>query len=83
MINDACIILNKPWIFGAIHKFMGQASVFNYKNGLTYRCLFHEQPEQHEVPDCSTIGVLGVIPGIIGNIQANEVLKIILGKNEI
>jgi len=79
LVNDACIITNKPLVFGAIYKFEGQVSVFNYKNGPTYRCLFPTPPEEGTVPNCSEIGVLGVLPGIIGTMQANEVLKIILG----
>lgn len=79
LVNDACIITNTPLVFGAIYKFEGQVSVFNYKNGPSYRCLFPKQPEKGSVPNCSEIGVLGVLPGIIGTMQANEVLKIILG----
>ena len=78
LVNDACIITNKPLVFGAIYKFEGQVSVFNYKNGPSYRCLFPYSPEKGSVPNCSEIGVLGVLPGIIGAMQANEVLKIIL-----
>jgi len=78
LVNDACIIANKPLVFGAIYKFEGQVSVFNYKNGPSYRCLFPNPPEKDSVPNCSEIGVLGVLPGIIGAMQANEVLKIIL-----
>ncbi len=78
LVNDACLITNKPLVFGAIYKFEGQVSVFNYKNGPSYRCLFPEAPKQGSVPNCSEIGVLGVLPGIIGTMQANEVLKIIL-----
>lgn len=79
LVNDACIITNKPLVFGAIYKFAGQVSVFNYKNGPSYRCLFPNPPQKEAVPNCSEIGVLGVLPGIIGSMQANEVLKIILG----
>ena len=78
LVNDACIITNKPLVFGAIYKFEGQVSVFNYLNGPSYRCLFPEAPKKGSVPNCSEIGVLGVLPGIIGTMQANEVLKIIL-----
>lgn len=78
LINDACIITGKPLVFGAIYKFQGQVSVFNYKNGPTYRCAFSNKPNKDAVPNCSEIGVLGVLPGIIGTFQANEVLKIIL-----
>lgn len=82
LCNDAAIIANKPLVFGAIYKFEGQVSVFNYQEGPTYRCLYPNAPKPNEVPNCSEIGVLGVLPGIIGSLQANEVLKIIcdLGK---
>ena len=79
LVNDACILTNKPLVFGAIYKFEGQVSVFNYENGPSYRCLFPNPPKKDSVPNCSEIGVLGVLPGIIGSMQANEVLKIILG----
>lgn len=78
LVNDACVILDKPLVYGAIYKFEGQVSVFNYKIGPTYRCLFPEPPKAESVPNCSAVGVLGVLPGIIGTQQANEVLKIIL-----
>ena len=83
LVNDACVIFSKTLVFGAIHKFYGQASVLNYRGGPTYRCLFPEQPAAGQIPNCSTIGVMGVIPGIIGNIQASEALKIILGKGDV
>lgn len=79
LINDAAIITNKPVVYGAIYKFEGQVSVFNFDNGPSYRCLFPNPPQQGAVPNCSEIGVIGVLPGIIGTMQANEVLKIILG----
>lgn len=78
LINDTCIIANKPLVFGAIYKFQGQVSVFNYKKGPSYRCAFPNKPQGDAIPNCSEIGVLGVLPGIIGTIQANEVLKMIL-----
>ena len=78
LINDASILSNKPVVYGAIYKFEGQVSVFNYQNGPSYRCLFATPPKEGSVPNCSEIGVLGVLPGIIGTMQANEVLKIIL-----
>ena len=83
LVNDACLILNKPFVFGAIYKFLGQLAVFNYKNGPTYRCAFPEQPEQNDIPNCSTIGVLGSLTGIIGSMQANEALKIILENQDV
>ncbi|EDM45645.1 thiamine biosynthesis protein (HesA/MoeB/ThiF family protein) [unidentified eubacterium SCB49] len=79
LVNDACIILNKPWIFGAIFKFNGQLSVFNYKNGPSYRCLFPEPPSTGETPACNEAGVLGILPGILGTKMASEGLKLILG----
>ena len=78
LVNDACIITNKPLVYGAIFKFQGQVAVFNYQNGPSYRCLFPNPPEAGSVPSCNEAGVLGVLPGIIGGMQANEVLKIIL-----
>ena len=78
LINDASVITNKPLVYGAIYKFEGQVSVFNYQNGPSYRCLFPIPPKRGTIPNCSEIGVLGVLPGIIGSMQANEVLKIIL-----
>ncbi|MGB5419847.1 molybdopterin-synthase adenylyltransferase MoeB [Algibacter sp.] len=79
LVNDASIITNKPLVFGAIYKFEGQVSVFNFNNGPSYRCLFPSPPKKDTIPNCSEIGVLGVLPGIIGSMQANEVLKIVLG----
>lgn len=78
LVNDACVITGKPLVYGSIFKFEGQVAVFNYKNSATYRCLFPEPPKSGTVPSCSEIGVIGVLPGIIGSLQANEVLKIIL-----
>ena len=83
LVNDACVILNKPLIFGSVFKFEGQVSVFNYKGGATYRCLYPQPPASEEVPNCSEIGVLGVLPGIVGLLQANEVIKIITGVGEV
>ena len=79
LVNDAAVITETPLVYGSIFKFEGQVAVFNYQNGPSYRCLFPTPPPAGEVPNCSEIGVLGVLPGIIGNMQANEVLKIILG----
>lgn len=78
LVNDACIKTNRPLVYGAIYKFEGQVSVFNYKGGPSYRCLFPEPPEFGSVPNCSDVGVIGVLPGLIGTQQANEVIKIIL-----
>ena len=81
VINDACVILNKPWVYGSVYKFEGQVSVFNYKKQATYRCLYPEQ--EKKVPKASTVGIFGVLPGIIGTIQASEVIKIITNIGEI
>lgn len=83
LVSDASVILNKVLVYGSIFKFEGQVSVFNYKGGPTYRCLFPEQPLESEIPSCSTVGVIGIIPGIIGTMQANEVIKIILSKGDV
>ncbi|MGY6649061.1 molybdopterin-synthase adenylyltransferase MoeB [Wenyingzhuangia sp. IMCC45574] len=77
LCNDAAVLTNKPLVFGSIFKFEGQVSVFNYKEGPTYRCLYPEPPKSGSVPSCSEIGVLGILPGIVGSYQANEVVKII------
>jgi adenylyltransferase/sulfurtransferase len=77
LINDACILFDKILIYGAIYQFEGQLSVFNFKNGPTYRCLFPEPPRATVLPNCSEVGVLGVLPGIIGNFQALEAIKVI------
>jgi adenylyltransferase/sulfurtransferase len=79
LLNDACVLLHKPLVYGAIFKFSGQVSVFNWNNGPTYRCLFPEPPQAGEMPSCGEIGVLGVLPGIIGAWQATEAIKIITG----
>jgi sulfur-carrier protein adenylyltransferase/sulfurtransferase len=84
LVNDTCIIEDKVLVSASIFKFEGQVSVFNLKDksgerSPTYRCLFPEPPDSKDVPNCSEIGVLGVLPGIIGSIQANEVIKIITG----
>ncbi len=78
LINDSCVILNKPLVYGAIHKFSGQLMVLNYQNGPTLRCFYPEAPHPLEVPSCEEFGVIGSVPGIIGSLQATEVFKIIL-----
>ncbi|PKH52728.1 dinucleotide-utilizing protein [Tenacibaculum sp. Bg11-29] len=83
LTNDAAVITNKPLVYGAIFKFEGQVSVFNYKGSATYRCLYPTPPKPDESPNCSQIGVLGVLPGIIGSLQANETIKIILEIGEV
>ena len=79
LTNDACVLLNKPNIYGSIFRFEGQATVFNYEDGPNYRDLFPEPPPPGMVPSCAEGGVLGVLCGIIGSIQATEAIKIILG----
>ncbi len=83
LVNDAAVLLNKPLVYGAIYRFEGQVSVFNYNNGPTYRCLYPEMPSEESTTNCSISGVIGVLPGIIGLLQANEVLKIITGYGEV
>ena len=83
LINDACVILKKPFVSGAIQGFEGQLSVFNYQGGPTYRCLFPNMPTQEEIPNCNENGVLGIIPGIIGNLQALEAVKAITGTGDV
>ena len=80
LVNDACVMLGKPNAYGSIFRFEGQASVFHASVGPCYRCLFREPPPPGLVPSCAEGGVLGVLPGIIGSIQALETLKLILGK---
>ena len=81
LINDACVLANKPWVFASIYKNEGQLSVFNYEDGPTYRCVFPKSTRQNI--SCEATGVLGVLPGILGTLQAAEVLKIILGVGEV
>ncbi|MEH2076089.1 MAG: molybdopterin-synthase adenylyltransferase MoeB [Nostoc sp.] len=80
LVNDACVLLNKPNVYGSILRFEGQATVFNYQGGPNYRDLFPEPPPPGMVPSCAEGGVLGILPGIIGLIQATEIVKIILGQ---
>jgi adenylyltransferase/sulfurtransferase len=80
LVNDACVLLGKPNVYGSIFKFEGQASVFNLGDGPNYRDLYPEPPPPGLVPSCAEGGVLGVLPGIIGTIQATETIKILLGK---
>ncbi len=78
LVNDACVLLNKPNVYGSIFRFEGQATVFNYKGGPHYRDLYPEPPPPGMVPSCAEGGVLGILPGIIGVIQATETVKILL-----
>lgn len=82
LANDACVIAGRPLVYGAIHGYEGQASVFNWRSGPTYRCLFPEPPAAGTVPNCAEAGVIGVLPGLIGTIQATEAIKLITGIGE-
>ena len=79
LVNDACVIVGRPCVHGSVHRFEGQVSVFATPNGPCYRCLFPEPPAPGAVPSCAEGGVLGVLPGIIGSLQAAEVIKLIVG----
>ncbi|VAX31002.1 Molybdopterin-synthase adenylyltransferase [hydrothermal vent metagenome] len=82
LANDAAVLLGKPYVYGSILRFEGQASVFHAKEGPCYRCLYPEPPPPGLVPSCAEGGVLGVLPGIVGLFQANEAIKLILGKGD-
>ncbi len=82
LVNDACVLLGKPNVYGSIFRFEGQVTVFGYPGGPCYRCLYPEPPPPGLVPSCAEGGVLGVLPGIVGTIQACETLKLIIGKGE-
>ncbi len=82
LVNDACVLLGKPNVYGSIFRFEGQVSVFDQKNGPCYRCLYPVPPPPHLVPSCAEAGVLGVLPGIIGTIQAAEAIKLMAGIGE-
>ncbi len=77
LVNDACVLSGKPTVYGAIYRFEGQCSVFGMYGGPCYRCLFPEPPSGNEIPSCAEAGVLGVLPGMIGLLQANEAIKLI------
>src|SRR5450432_456420 len=82
LVNDACVLLHKPNVYGSIFRFEGQASVFATEQGPCYRCLYPEPPPPGLVPSCAEGGVLGILPGLVGVIQATEVIKLILGQGE-
>jgi len=82
LVNDACVLLGKPNVYGSIFRFEGQASVFATETGPCYRCLYPEPPPPGLVPSCAEGGVLGILPGLVGVIQATEVIKLILGKGD-
>lgn len=82
LVNDACVLLNKPNVYGSIFRFEGQATVFAVEGGPCYRCLYPEPPPPGLVPSCAEGGVLGILPGMIGIVQATEAVKLILGTGE-
>ncbi len=82
LVNDACVLAGRPFVYGAIQGFTGQLSVFNWRGGPTYRCLFPEPPEPGDAPACGEAGVLGVLPGLIGTAQATEAVKVLAGIGE-
>lgn len=82
LVNDACVLLGKPNVYGSIFRFEGQATVFAYPGGPCYRCLYPEPPPPGLVPSCAEGGVLGILPGLIGVVQATETIKLILGKGQ-
>lgn len=82
LVNDACVLLGKPSVYGAIFRFHGQVSVFSPPAGPCYRCLYPEPPPPETVPSCAEGGVLGILPGVIGSLQATEAIKLILGAGE-
>ncbi|MHA6573981.1 molybdopterin-synthase adenylyltransferase MoeB [Pseudomonas yamanorum] len=82
LVNDACVQLGKPLVYGAIYRFDGQISVLNYKGGPCYRCLFPQAPPAELAPNCSAGGVIGVLPGVVGMIQATEAIKLLIGIGE-
>jgi sulfur-carrier protein adenylyltransferase/sulfurtransferase len=82
LVNDACVLLGKPNVYGSIFRFEGQASVFATEEGPCYRCLYPEPPPPGLVPSCAEGGVLGILPGLLGTIQATEAIKLILGKGD-
>jgi adenylyltransferase/sulfurtransferase len=82
LVNDACGLVPRPLVYGAVQGFAGQVSVFHWRGGPTYRCLFPEPPPPGTVPNCAEGGVLGVLPGLIGTLQAAEVIKLLSGVGE-
>ena len=83
LVDDICMIIGIPWVYGSIYRFEGQVSVFNYQDGPCYRDLFPEPPPANLIPSCADGGVFGVLPGIIGSLQATEAIKIILDRGQI
>lgn len=83
LVNDACVLREKPLVYGAIYRFEGQVSVFNYHGGVNYRDLFPSPPPEDMAPNCATAGVLGMMAGIVGSLQATEVIKVLTGIGEV
>ncbi|MCB1326345.1 MAG: molybdopterin-synthase adenylyltransferase MoeB [Spirochaetales bacterium] len=83
LVNDACVLAGKPNVYASIFRFEGQLSVFHYQGGPCYRCLYSEPPPPGLVPSCAEGGVLGVLPGVVGSMQANEVIKVLTGIGEV
>ena len=83
LVNDACVLTGRPNVYGSIFRFEGQISVFHYQGGPCYRCLYSEPPPPGLVPSCAEGGVLGVLPGVVGALQANEVIKVLLGIGDV
>jgi adenylyltransferase/sulfurtransferase len=83
LVNDACVFAQKPFVYGSIFRFEGQATVFDPRRGPCYRCLFAEPPPPGMAPSCAEGGVLGILPGLIGTIQATEAVKLILGRGDL
>lgn len=82
LVNDACVLLKKPNVYGSIFRFEGQTSVFDSERGPCYRCLYAVPPPPGVIPSCAEGGVLGILPGVIGTIQATEAVKLLLGRGE-
>jgi adenylyltransferase/sulfurtransferase len=82
LLNDACVLLKRPLVYGALHRFDGQMSLFNHQDGPCYRCLYPKSPPAELAPNCNAGGVIGVLPGVVGLIQATEAIKLILGIGE-
>src|SRR6185503_5987994 len=82
LVNDTSVLLGIPNVYGSVYRFEGQASVFGAPNGPCYRCLFREPPPPDLIPSCAEAGVLGVVPGLVGTIQATEAIKLLLGLGE-
>jgi adenylyltransferase/sulfurtransferase len=83
LVNDACFLTQKPWIYGAIYRFEGQVAVFNYKRNVSYRDMFPSPPPEDLAPNCIEAGVLGVMAGLIGTLQATEAIKVLTGIGEV